>query len=470
MGTSKLQRAAEWILAVVTVALAGFTIYFSIRQIQRPYEFGYGEGTVLDAGLRILHGLTPYPDPHQWPIVLDPYGPVCYLVAAIAIKLTGLGLTGPRLVSLFSGVSAAVMLVLLLRHQTKNWRVALAFGAMFLCVWPVSLWMVVARVDLLALFLTLVGLYVFVVYPRFWYLAVLCWVTVVFAKFSMVSAPAACVVWLLLRRQWKRAGQVAGLGLALSAAGFGLMQWLSGGHFAFHMFGTHSDVYEPIRYWMLVDLAVLGAPVAAVFSVILVMRAIRHLEASLLTLYVPMTLLGAATAGKFGSASNHVLEFAAALCLGGGLGWAGLSSALAESKLGTRALSAGALVAALLVFHNYNFLYNLQQGCERAYQFVRLSSGQMYLSEDVSAVVLAGKQVAISDPWLFSQLVRHGGWSDEPLREKLRSHAIDYVILGASTTGDLERWTQPVLQEIEQNYQPVASFDCEEASFVLTKK
>lgn len=470
MGIPKLQQAAEWIFAAITTALACFTIFFSIKQIQKPYEFVYGEGIVLNAALRMLHGLTPYPDPHQWPIVLDPYGPLCYLAAAIPIKLTGLGLTGPRLVSLLSGLGVTLMLILLIRHQTQKWRLAVAFGAMFLCVWPVSLWLVVVRVDMLALFLTVLGLYLFLAYPHLWYLAVLCWVAVMFGKFSMISAPAACVLWLLLRRQWRRAAQVTGLGVALSLAGFAIMQWLSGGHFAFHMFGTHPDVYEPIRYWMLVDFVVLGAPVASVFAVIFLMRAVRNLEVSLLTVYVPMTLLGAATAGKFGSTSNHVLELAAALCLGGGLGWSGLSSAVADSKLGTRGLAAGALVAALLVFHYYNFLYNVQPGCEQAYQFVHASPGQMYLSEDATAVVLAGKQLAVTDPWLFSQLVMHGGWSDEPLREKLRAHAIDYVILGTSETGDLERWTQPVLREIEQNYQPVASFDCSEVSFILEKK
>ena len=161
MGIPKLQQAAEWIFAAITTALACFTIFFSIKQIQKPYEFVYGEGIVLNAALRMLHGLTPYPDPHQWPIVLDPYGPLCYLAAAIPIKLTGLGLTGPRLVSLLSGLGVTLMLILLIRHQTQKWRLAVAFGAMFLCVWPVSLWLVVVRVDMLALFLTVLGLYLF---------------------------------------------------------------------------------------------------------------------------------------------------------------------------------------------------------------------------------------------------------------------------------------------------------------------
>ena len=51
-----------------------------------PFQFDYGEGNVLATLVRIVHGLTPYPDPRAFPNAIDPYGPVGYYLLAIPVR------------------------------------------------------------------------------------------------------------------------------------------------------------------------------------------------------------------------------------------------------------------------------------------------------------------------------------------------------------------------------------------------
>jgi len=461
-----VRKIAEWLLALSLAGLALLTVWLSLQAIRIPYQVVYAEGMNLYAGLRMAQGISPYPDPRQWPIVLDTYGPVTYLAIAIPVKLFGVGFTAPRLVEVLAGIAVSILLALLIRHYTGQWAAAVAFGALFLCVPPISLWIVTLRVDLLAVALALAGLLLFVASPRFWYLATLCWVAVIYCKWTMVAAPAACVLWLLSRKQGRKAARLAGLTALLTLVLFGAMEWWSRGHFAFHMFRTHPDPYSFLVYLEQLRRALFRLHAASIGTAIFFLIVLRKHDFSLPAAYIPLALLGAATVGKFGSDTNHMLEATAALCLGGGLGWAALSKLAAGHKAAQAALAVAALAVAALVFGNYRFVHYRQDGCTQAYRYVRALPGGLALAEDVGAVVLAGKTPAITDPWIYSQLVRRAGWTDSLLREKLRQRAVDYVILGDPESRDLERWTLPVLGAIQQNYHPVARFDCVAASVV----
>src|SRR5205085_5019562 len=108
-----------------------------------------------------------------------------------------------------------------------------AFGALYLSLPVVQMWMPILRVDLLALAFTLAGVYCCLRWPRLPEVAALCFAAALLTKYTFVAAPAACFLYLWLRRERRNAARLAFAVFGFAAAAFAATQWSSGGHFAF---------------------------------------------------------------------------------------------------------------------------------------------------------------------------------------------------------------------------------------------
>ena len=113
-----------------------------------PFEIDYEEGNILNSGLRIVQGKTLYPAPGSFPYILNPYGPVGYLVSALGIKIFGLGLFGPRLFILFAGIAVGVLIAALTKLLGGRWDAGALLALSYLCLPLVSYWLPLLRVDL----------------------------------------------------------------------------------------------------------------------------------------------------------------------------------------------------------------------------------------------------------------------------------------------------------------------------------
>src|SRR5262245_55785465 len=100
-------------LAAMGIALR---LVLASRLAAFPYQLDYEEGNVLNAANRIVHGLTPYPEPGSFPYVLNPYGPLGYLLIAVPVKAAGLSLYPPRLLVLLATVVVALLIAGLVRR------------------------------------------------------------------------------------------------------------------------------------------------------------------------------------------------------------------------------------------------------------------------------------------------------------------------------------------------------------------
>lgn len=466
------ERISKWMAAAFALVMAGYAavaVADAFHLLRVPMELDYEEGNVLNAGLRIVQGLTPYPDPHGWPVAFNPYGPLAYLSTAALIKVFGVSFTAPRVFVVLCAVGVAGLLMVLLRHFGNSWSAAIGFGCLFLCVPTIRTWMPILRVDFLGLALTVAGLCVFFMAPRRWYIAVVFLVAALFVKYSLLAAPASCGLYLVIQRDWKRLGKSLGLGAALVIAGFGAAQIWSGGHFAFQMFGTHPDPFQFSAYLKHLRLLSMELPVIWGLVVVAIVFDVVRKKMSLGPLYFLMALCGAITAGKLGSNVNHLFELIAASCLCAGLGWNEMS-AWAKAK-GAAILPASVLavvVSATLAVFSLHFRRVDASGCEREYAFLR-SHGDQMLSENVGALVLSGKPVLLSSPYVFAQLVMHRAWPDAPVRDRLRQKQFDAVVLHRGIAPS-DRWTPEVLADIDQNYYLGKDFGCWEAERVYLPK
>ena len=464
-------RCCGLILTCTGVLASVLNVMSAVSLAAMPFEMNYEEGNILNSAVRITQGLTPYPDPHSFPNVLSPSGPIPYYLTAVAVKLSGVNLFFPRLTVIIAALLCSAFVGLLVRRYTSSVLLAIAFGCLFITSRLVFFWMPFLRVDLLGLALALIGLYVFSREGRGWRWSILFFVAALFVKYSLLAAPTACCFYLLLQRRYKDALAFASFGAVAAAVVFAATEWLTSGYFAFHMFGTHADPFlwsEVRRY--LRGMMELDFPLTALAAIYLVFVIIER-KPSLPALYLIFATVACVTLGKLGSDSNHLLELHAVCVLCGGLALARLAQQLKPNWL---ALAATAVTTVLLAFYGLKNPRvvderDMVKQCGNVYAFVQHADGQV-LSDNIGLLVLTGKSVYLSNPFVYRYLVTKG-WSDRELQERIRSQSFSVIVLSSNplshTVNESQRWTPEVLAEIMQNYRLIGQFQCREATTVL---
>jgi hypothetical protein len=367
-----------WLIVLgVALLIAAELLFFVVhaRQVLSfPYPLDYGEGPLL-AQVNLLLDGTPiwrlYADPGQPPYAVVNYPPIFHLTTlpfAWLLRLFGGGvaatLLAGRLVSLAATVLATLALWWLARGSTAGrptppWGVGAASVAVlcFVGLPIVREWGTLMRVDVLGLCLGLWGLVLVQRYAGqhkvLW--AALPLVLSLFVKPSLIAAPTAALLWLLLR-DWRRA---LSLGLLMGVSGLlllGLLHLASGGWFSMHILAANVNAWEYALardFWRdqfailapLFAAAVLGLGLGAWWQPQGVWRMLMPLS---------YTLAGAAVAvgvGKVGAYTNYFLELYAGLIWLTGTGVWVAAQAASEPRVGTPHLlmkMGGALMLPLL--------------------------------------------------------------------------------------------------------------------------
>jgi hypothetical protein len=461
--------------------LAGglLTLRFIAYRILLPYQLDYEEGNILNAAVRILHGQSIYPPPSDSLYVFNPYGPVFYGAVSLIAKYFGAEFTYLRLLSVLPALLIAVLISLLLGRWASSRWLELTFGGYYLMLPVVGKWLVLLRADFPGIALSLAGLYLFSLSPQRWYRSIPLFVLALYCKYTLLAAPATCFLFLLINKELRRAAEFMGaLGL-LCAATFVWAQVATGGWFAFHMFSTHPDPFSLSRYFYEISVALLLQVALSVLAIVYAARALMRHELPLPLIYLALCTLAALTIGKAGSWDNHLLEWLAALCLCAGLGYYELERQ--PDKAGAAAFSAGALsVFAILALLVRTVPVADRTGCVGAYAYVKSHPGQHILSENVGALVLANKPVLLSNPFVYTQLVRWSSLPAEPLNQLVRSRHFAVILLD----GDIlylkrqatdvwsarSRWPATFVEALQENYRPVRQFVCSDANVAFEPK
>ncbi len=129
--------------------------------LEDPYTLNYGEGPLLDQAVRLARGENIYrPDLSQPPYTITNYPPLYVLAQVPFVDRFGAALWYGRLISLISSGAAAIFLALTVQTITKDWIAALAAGLTLPAIPYIFYWSALARIDALALALSLAGLWV----------------------------------------------------------------------------------------------------------------------------------------------------------------------------------------------------------------------------------------------------------------------------------------------------------------------
>jgi hypothetical protein len=113
----------------------------------------------------------------------------------------------------------------------------------------------------------------------------------------------------------------------------------------------------------------------------------------------------------------------------------------------------------------------------RVYALVKQYPGDRVLSENVGALVLAGKTVWVSNPFVYSQLVMRGGWPDTGLERMVRNREFDLIVTQwnypqypSFMSDGGERFSSGVVKAIAENYRTVGLYGCTDARVIFERK
>lgn len=476
------------------------------------------EGTLLHEARLILRGEPLYQPLQLDRVVGAPYPPLhAYTLAGVEYFARGDAppqreqplFRAGRLISLGAMLAAAALLGLTAWQSSGRPLVGLLAATLLLAAPPVQLWATRIKPDPLALALTAAGLLCATRFftrqeasklhggaPRLLLLvgAALLFAAAFFTKQTYIAAALAVGLTLLFSATGEVTGQrwlrrlvdahrpllVFGLTYALAV---GLVWFLlditSAGQYSFHVWGLHPPAWWTftrfLRYlglllsaWPLLALCLIGLPLTA-----WAVQALRRRPSPTWLLPLLYAGLGTATligAGTLGSHHNHLLEPTLALTLGG-CAVAGRLLAAAEhqgDKRGsTRPLhAAGALLAAgLLLAQGVSYVQRpawyggeFDPARDDWQRFVTLIASQPgeVLSDDVSLLLLAGKEPRYDDPATMGPAANSGLWDQRGLLREVEERRFDLILLHFDATeyaiDPYRRWSPEFIAALRANY------------------
>ena len=252
-------------------------------------------------------------------------------------------------------------------------------------------------------------------------------------------------------------GIVAGTVLAcLGALGRG---------FVFAFLKTHPDPYSFQRAFQSGLAAVHGCMLVLVVIAYAAVFRFRWTERSRLGwFYVSLCSLSALSAGKLGSNMNHFLEWTAAVCIIAGLA---LSELLQREDALARPFSLGLLVLATVFatmsLRNFGVVGPERKDCTEDYAFIRSFPGQRVMSDDISALVLGGKDVLVSNPFVTTQLGNSITWQAGSVEQLVQRQYFDLIVLGGTLDSYIPSAggeSPELIRAIRKQYVPDKYFEC----------
>ncbi len=445
--------------------IAFYSLAFALStlvRLQQPTEFLYGESVVLAQVRRLDLGQPLYPSATMLPLSVTAYTPVYYLVVAALQHLTQQQdyLVG-RLVSVTASLAAAGLIMGSVRAVAGGWWGGLLAAGLFLTQnLTVLLWAPVQRVDMLALCLTLAGL--FVSSTGRTTLAGIPLALAVLTKQTYVVAIISVAAQVWPNRRSLAAFLGVSVGGALLALGIG--QAVTGGWLLWHVVVANANPldfdYFSAMFTALLQLNVVPVILAALLLAAPSLARERQWRVYfVLSAVVPLLMIG-----KLGASSNYWLELTAATAVLIGIQAVRLSRQ-PSGRAPLTSASLAALVLASLLTAMPGYAATVKQVTQmamtdpstqlQAANWLAQQDGEV-LTDDPGLAVEAGQPVEF-EFIIFTILAAQHVWNEQPILDAIAAQRFSLVMLTEPVeTPQPEliaaRWSPAVQDAIEANY------------------
>ncbi len=470
----------QTVLFVCLILNLALFLWTTITDVRFPYGLDYGEAPLIDQAERIAARQVLYKTTlNSPPYVIANYPPLYPLLIAGVGTITGLPfLQVGRAISLIAVLLSGLVVGLLAYELSDNRLSGLIAATLFLGNPFVMKWSAIARVDMVALSLSLLSLWLLYRHWHSWQwltVALICLVAAIYTRQTFALAvPVAGSVWLWHNDRRRCLIFITVLALTCLAL-FGMLNFITRGGFYLNTVTANVNSYTVIRLLTMMAGFLRFWPFAIVIAGNAVLQAYitrsrkntsqngRMLRQpfiwSGLAVYSLGALASALTVGKIGSNVNYFLELEAALAV-----WAACVRTWEPERPVFHQLSITALLLCQVVWGLVGgmTLYqispavrwrNLAQD-DALYREVKTATrqGPVLADENLDKVVLAGQRIYFQ-PFEYRQLYRAGIWDPSALIAKIANHRFPLVLIYAPGTAlSQERWPQPVMAAIEKNY------------------
>lgn len=447
----KIVERVLWALVILGLAVyVGLSLWLSFRAIVFPYALDYGEGDVFWFTLKLARGQNIYTPLGGPPFDSANYPPVAMLLTAALYSIFENTLAFGRWLNFAAALVIVAFIVRWVSDLTRDRRAALVAGALFLGSTFVYHWMPLYRVDLIGVAFALAG--IFCVWqwerrqdtsarPALLYLgaAVLLFLLALYTKHSLLFAPAAAFLAILLRN--RRAAVYFALALlGLGGAIFLLLELGTAGGWSFGILALNATVWTPRVFVPLVSSFIVT------YAVVLGLGAwgwwtrLRKKHLGVLELYAALALVSIALAGREGAWENYFFEPIAMACVFAGIAIAGMAQTARWQW-----------VAPLLVLLQLALFWNghdpsiadrlfaeVQASNQDVAPLIRSTQGTV-ITEDMGLLWSNDKPVEYYS-FVYSTLARAGRYDQKWETENLRAGAFPLVVLNQGTREDVDKF------------------------------
>ena len=488
-----VDRVSVTVVRVGLIALAGLLLWHayhfvagSMRAVAYPHELDYGEGIVWFQVQQLFAGEA-FGDIHIFPAVVFHYTPLFHFVSGLVAALGIDPLAAGRIVSLLSTAAMVILIgaivrhVILQSHGTRRTAYACAAiaGLTLLVAFPVKIWAPLMRVDMLAFALTLAGIYAglrAIRQPAWIYLAAFFFVLAVYAKQTMIAAPASVFLVLLLYRPRTA---VKGIFTCLIAGSIVLaaLAYATDGGFLRHVFLYNVNRIDLGRIEQIGIIAfghiflIMAALVGVAATVPALRRFTAHRRKStpqdaahaMVGCYLLLTTIMLLLVLKSGSSANYFIEWFAVLAIYVGFATRiaversfGVGTTIATETSFTGKLAVAALCAQALFLAPDQYSARLFQarapGLAQLTEMVRQSKWPV-ISDDMVVVMRAGRPV-LWEPAIFTELAATGVWDETPFVRMIEQRRFAFFIIYQGRGGNSfsQRYSPAVAAAIEKAY------------------
>lgn len=232
--------------AILLGALSVFPLLRAAGGLGFPFQLDREEGFLLNQAILLSRGDTLYPPIDRYPYLVGNYPPVYPAVYSLFVKCFGPSLPLGRLINLLAAVAILAGLAWSVASRTRRVVPAILAPCLFAATWDFNQWIAYARVDILALCLTLWGFIRFSAAPEkggargtalLLSLALL-------TRQTLLAAPIAAVLVLAFRRDWRSMRSLS-LRMALYTGGaYGLLFLVTSGQAWSHLVTYNANPFH----------------------------------------------------------------------------------------------------------------------------------------------------------------------------------------------------------------------------------
>uniref|UniRef100_A0A7C4THN1 Glycosyltransferase RgtA/B/C/D-like domain-containing protein n=1 Tax=candidate division WOR-3 bacterium TaxID=2052148 RepID=A0A7C4THN1_UNCW3 len=441
---------------IIIFWLAVYSLFYLIESfivITYPYEVSYTEGFILNQAYLISKGESIYKRIDEYPYLVANYPPLYPLLCAIFVKLFGISFIPGRLITFLSSIFVVGIIYKILKKETAK-DIAIISALFFISSSYIFKSTPLFRIDMLGLFFSLLGLYIFIQTNRI-FLPILCFLAALYTKPTFVSAPLALAIFLLLTE--KKKGFIFIFLMSLSYATiFLLINHLTSGGFYKHTFLYNLNIFifkQAIKQYIL---TLQNHTILILFSLFYLFYTFTEKKISILTIYFIISCIIAVSVGKIGSNLSYFYEMIALSCILTGLSLEKFKNGVNEKIYNY--LSNAAILLQLIIFLHMPYLTEPSatrlslKNSRRLSEIVAHTDGSI-LSEDGSLLIKNSKPILFQF-FEFTQLANQKIWNQTEFVRDIKNRQFALIILSFDVNCfvDEERLTPEMAEAIRGNY------------------